>query len=50
LNLTLGFSRQTPNNYSRREHDDPRNQMISGIVQAAIGCMLYQKRQAAKRY
>jgi hypothetical protein len=45
----VGFRRQTPNNYSPREHEEPRNQMISVKVRAKLGYMLCQKRQAAKR-
>ena len=49
--LLLGvFKRHAPNNYSHREHDYPRKQMISVKVRAKLGYMLYQKRQAAKRY
>jgi hypothetical protein len=50
LLLFVGFRRQTPKNYSHREHEEPRNQMISVKVRAKLGYMLYQKRQAAKRY
>jgi hypothetical protein len=46
---TVGFGGQTPDNYCCREHDEPRNQMISGPGRP-IEYMLYQKRQAAKRY
>jgi hypothetical protein len=48
--LLVGFRWQTPNNYRQREHEGPRNQMISLKVRAKLGYMLYQKRQAAKRY
>jgi len=48
--LLVGFRRQITNNYSRREHDEPRNQMISGKVRAKIGHMLDDKRQAEKHY
>jgi hypothetical protein len=46
----VGFRPQTPNDYSKREHDGPPNQMISVKVRAKLAYMLYQKRQAAKRY
>ena len=45
----LRFGRQKPNNYRYREHEGPRNQMISRKVRAKLGYMLYQKRQATKR-
>jgi hypothetical protein len=49
--LLAGFGRQKPNNYSQREHENSRNQMISLKVRARakIGDMLHQKRQAAQR-
>jgi len=48
LTNPLRFGWQKPNNYCR-EHEGPRNQMISVKFQAKLGYMLYQKRQAAKR-
>ena len=47
--LLFGFGRQKPNNYCCREHEGPRNQMISRKVHGKLGYMLCQKRQAAKR-
>ena len=49
LTNPLRFGRQKPNNYCCREHEGPRNQMISRKVRAKLGYMLYQKCQAAKR-
>ena len=49
LTNPLRFGRQKPNNYCCREHEGPRNQMISRKVRASLGYMLYQKCQAAKR-
>jgi len=49
LTIPLWVGRQKPNNYCCREHEGPRNQMISRKVRANLGYMLYQKRQAAKR-
>jgi hypothetical protein len=46
--ILVGF-RRPPNKYSRREHEEPRNQMISVKGRAKLGYMPYQKRQAAKR-
>ena len=45
----VGFGRRKPNNYCQREREGARNQMISVIVRAKLGYMLYQKRQGAKR-
>jgi len=43
LTNPLRFGRQKPNNNCRREHQGPRNQMISRSVRAKLGFMLYQK-------